>query len=89
MMTGLEGMKKTTFCIVIYFFNFRCCLFTREVEESDLISPVVVLSISGISGMAAVLSSMKRKDTPPPPYEDPPSYEVAIQMEENEEKTRI
>jgi hypothetical protein len=31
--------------------------------------------------MAAVLSRMKRKDTPPPPYEYPPSYNVVIQME--------
>ena len=49
----------------------------------------MVLSISGISGMAAVLSSMKRKDTPPPPYEDPPSYEVAIQMEAELENNNI
>ena len=38
-------------------------------------------SLPGVSGMAAVVSSRKRKDTPPPPYEDPPSYEVAVQME--------
>jgi hypothetical protein len=24
---------------------------------------------------------MKRNDTPPPPYEDPPTYNVAVQME--------
>ena len=31
--------------------------------------------------MAAVLAHMKRKDSPPPPYEDPPYYDVAVQME--------
>ena len=33
--------------------------------------------------MTAVLSRVQayRKDTPPPPYEAPPSYQVAIMME--------
>ena len=63
-----------------------CCSRKIIAEESE--PPIFILhdlessgSVSGVSGMAAVLSSMKRKDTPPPPYEDPPSYEVAIQLE--------
>ena len=35
----------------------------------------------GVGGMGAVLARMKRKDSSPPPYEDPPSYDVAVQME--------
>jgi hypothetical protein len=31
--------------------------------------------------MAAVFARLKRKETPPPPYEDPPSYDVAVQIE--------
>ena len=31
--------------------------------------------------MAAVFACLKKKETPPPPYEDPPSYDVALQME--------
>ena len=30
--------------------------------------------------MAAVFDCLKRKETPPPPYEDPPSYNIALQM---------
>ena len=63
-----------------------CCSRKRSTEESE--PPIFILhdressgSVSGVSGMTAVLSSMKRKDSPPPSYEDPPSYEVAIQIE--------
>ena len=31
--------------------------------------------------MAGVLSGMHRKDTPPPHYQDPPSYHLALQIE--------
>ena len=37
--------------------------------------------LSSVAGMAALLACMKRQDTPPPSYEDPPSYHVALQME--------
>ena len=45
----------------------RCCNSRRENE--DMIH--VVNAQDPIS----------RKDTPPPPYEDPPSYHIAVQME--------
>ena len=55
----------------------RCCNLRREngdsVHEQD--------SVSGVAGMAAVFARLKRKETPPPPYEDPPPYDVAVQME--------
>ena len=31
--------------------------------------------------MTVEVGRSKRKETPPPPYEDPPSYSVAVQME--------
>ena len=52
----------------------------RDYAVSDPSSMEAVRSVSGVSSIAAVLSRIKRKDTPPP-YEDPPSYEVAVQME--------
>ena len=45
----------------------RCCNSRRENE--DMIH--IVNAQDPIS----------RKDTPPPPYEDPPSYHIAVQME--------
>ena len=50
-------------------------------ENEDMIQVVEAQeAVSGVAGMAAVLAWMKRKDSPPP-YEDPPSYHVALQME--------
>ena len=45
-------------------------------------------SWSDVTGMTAVLSRVHtyRKDTPPPPYEAPPSYQVAIRMEREKEE---
>ena len=59
----------------------RSCSKFRRMDED--MSHVVNTQeqISGVAGMAAVFVRMTRKDTPPPPYEDPPSYNVAVQME--------
>ena len=62
--------------------NFRCCSFQRDDEESDPNNREQPEPVPGVGGMVAVLARMKRKDTPPPPYEDPPSYDVAIQIKE-------
>ena len=45
-------------------------------------------SWSDVTGMTAVLSRVHtyRKDTPPPPYQAPPSYQVAIRMEREKEE---
>ena len=49
----------------------RCCNFRRE--DEDMIQVLEAEeSGSGVGG---------RKDSPPPPYEDPPSYNVAVEME--------
>eukprot|EP00092_Neocalanus_flemingeri_P035716 GFUD01038887.1.p1 GENE.GFUD01038887.1~~GFUD01038887.1.p1 ORF type:complete len:143 (-),score=35.56 GFUD01038887.1:24-452(-) len=63
----------------------RCCILKSDDEESD---PTIFIvndrptsdPVSGVAGMAAVLARVKKKDTPPP-YEDPPSYDVAMQMQ--------
>ena len=55
----------------------RCCNLRRENE--DVVNAQD--SVSGVAGMAAVFARLKKKETPPPPYEDPPSYDVAVQME--------
>jgi hypothetical protein len=58
----------------------KCCNFRRE--DEDMIHVVNAEDpVTSVVGMAAVFSKMKRKDTPPPPYEDPPSYHVAVQIE--------
>ena len=64
-------------------FSFRCCLLKRESEGPAIyiVNPEQAEAVSNVGGMAGVLSGMKRKDTPPPPYEDPPSYHLAVQME--------
>ena len=60
-----------------------CCKVQNDSEHSDSVVHIANArpSESTISGLAGVLSQMKRKDSPPPPYEDPPSYHLAVQME--------
>ena len=59
----------------------RSCSKFRRMDE-DMINVVNSQEpISSVAGMAAVFVRMTRKDTPPPPYEDPPSYDVAVQVE--------
>ena len=53
----------------------RCCKLRSEYVVSTQ-EP-----ISNVAGMAAVLTRLKRKDTPPPPYENPPSYNVGLKVE--------
>ena len=59
----------------------RSCSNFRRMDEDMTHVVNAQEQISGVAGMAAVLVRMKRKDTLPPPYEDPPSYDVAVQME--------
>ena len=46
-------------------------------------TPRTSRSWSDVTGLTTVLSRVQayRKDTPPPPYEDPPSYQLAVQIE--------
>merc|ERR1719233_1126233 len=57
-----------------------------NIARSDSIhypTPRTSRSWSDVTGLTTVLSRVQayRKDTPPPPYEDPPSYQIAIQIE--------
>ena len=68
-----------------------CCKVQNDSEHSDSVVHIAIArpSESTISGLAGVLSQMKRKDSPPPPYEDPPSYHLAVQMEIQLKKSGI
>ena len=57
-----------------------CCNVRRPNEDMIHVVEDEEL-LSSVAGMAALLACMKRQDTPPPSYEDPPSYHVALQME--------
>ena len=57
----------------------RCCKLRRNEDMVHVVEAEE--SVSSVAGMTAVLACMKRQDTPPPSYEDPPSYHVALQME--------
>ena len=50
-------------------------------------SSTSVESLSRISGVAAVWTRLQRKDTPPPPYEEPPSYDIALEIENEIQKS--
>ena len=79
---------KQTYCGCFYKQNdnLRPNLRSR-LDSINYPAPRTSRSWSDVTGMTAVLSRVHayRKDTPPPPYEAPPSYQVAIRMEMEEE----
>ena len=58
------------------------CRFCKQEDDPELVPPRTAgNSISRISGVAAMWTRLQRKDSPPPPYEFPPSYDVALKIE--------
>ena len=61
---------------------FRCGPYNDEICGSAGMVEVSTPRMVEISSPRVDESlSMKRGNTPPPPYENPPSYDVAVQME--------
>ena len=59
----------------------KLCWYLKRENEDVVLVVHEEESGSSVAGMADVLACIKRKDSTPPPYEDPPSYHVAVQME--------
>lgn len=78
---------KQTYCGCLYKQNenIRPRLRSR-LDSINYPAPRTSRSWSDVTGMTAVLSRVHayRKDVPPPPYEAPPSYHVALRMESQE-----
>ena len=70
-MTDTEGIKMLYISLITHHLHRWCTCPSAEDPGCE----------GGAPGMAAVAARMKRKETPPPPYEDPPSYSVAMQMQ--------
>merc|ERR1711892_601496 len=85
---SLYDILKHTYCGCLYkqSNNLRPNLRSR-LDSINYPAPRTSRTWSDVTGMTAVLSRVQayRKDTPPPPYEAPPSYQVAVSMETGEE----
>ena len=66
------------------------CRPRRQEDDPELVpSSTPAESIPRISGVAAVWTRLQRKDSPPPPYEDPPSYDAALTIENEMQQSNI
>ena len=83
-----RDVLKQTYCGCLYKQNENLHPNLRSrLDSINYPAPRTSRSWSDVTGMTAVLSRVQayRKDTPPPPYEAPPSYHVAIRIEMEEE----
>ena len=54
-------------------------IFSREISTREV---GVSADVGGIVGVLSRLQSYKKSETPPPPYEAPPPYHIALVMEQ-------
>ena len=80
-----KNVLKQTYCGCLYKHNSNIQPDLRaRLYSVNYLAPHTSRSWSDVTGMTGVMSRVQayRKNTPPPPYEAPPSYQVAVQMED-------
>ena len=84
---GFDTIFLICYVFKLYLFCFRayrlllltyCVSLSRQTDETPA---VFVIPRARIDGVLGRLQEYRKGDTPPPPYDSPPPYHVAVVME--------